>query len=88
MKLKHGFLLRQVADAWVVLPVGQDMLDFNGMINLNETGALLWQKLESGADLDALTAALTAEYNVSSEIARADAQAFCKKLVEAGIAEL
>ena len=87
MKLKENFLLRQVADSWVIIPVGQDMLDFNGVINLNETGALLWQKLETGADLDALTAALTAEYDVSPEEARADALAFCKKLVEAGCAE-
>lgn len=87
MKLKENFLLRQVADIWVVVPVGQDMLDFNGMINLNETGALLWRKLESGADLVTLTEALTAEYDVSQEEARADAQAFCRKLIEAGCAE-
>lgn len=87
MKLKENFLLRQVADTWGVIPVGQDMLDFNGMINLNETGALLWQKLENGADLDELVAALTAEYNVSPEVAREDAMAFCRKLVEAGCAE-
>jgi len=87
MKLKENLLLRQVADTWVVVPVGQDMLDFNGMINLNETGALLWQKLEAGADLDELTSALTAEYDVSPEEARADAQAFCSKLMEVGCLE-
>ena len=87
MKLKEGFLLREVANVWVVIPVGQDMLDFNGVINLNETGALLWQKLAEGADLDALTAALTAEYNVSAEEARSDAQAFCSKLMEVGCLE-
>ena len=87
MKLKEGFLLREVANVWVVIPVGQDMLDFNGVINLNETGALLWQKLAEGADLDALTAALTAEYDVSAEEARADARTFCRKLMEAGCLE-
>lgn len=87
MKLKENFLLRQVADSWVVLPVGQEMLDFNGIINLNETGALLWQKLEIGADLDALAAALTEEYDVSPEEARTDVMTFCRKLVESGCAE-
>ena len=42
MKLKEDFLLRQVADTWVVMPIGQEMLDFNGMLTLNETGAFLW----------------------------------------------
>ena len=60
MKLKEDFLLRQVADTWVVMPVGQSMMDFNGMLTLNETGALLWRALGEGADLDGLVAALTA----------------------------
>lgn len=87
MKMKENFLLRQVADTWVVMPIGQATVDFNGMLTLNETGALLWRKLSEGADLDDLVAALTAEYNVSDEEARADASAFCRKLVDAGCAE-
>ena len=58
MKLKKNFLLRQVADTWVVMPIGQEMLDFNGMLTLNETGALLWQTLEKGGDREALADAL------------------------------
>lgn len=87
MKLKENFLLRQVVDTWVVMPFGQEMLDFNGMLTLNETGAFLWQKLQEGADLEGLVTALTAEYNVSAEIARTDAEEFCKKLLTAGCAE-
>lgn len=87
MKLKENFLLRQVADTWVVMPIGQEMLDFNGMLTLNETGAFLWQKLQEGADLEGLVAALTAEYDVSAEEARADAEAFCQKLLDTGCAE-
>lgn len=84
MKLKNNFLLRQVAETWVVMPIGQEMLDFNGMLTLNETGAFLWRKLEEGADLDGLVAALTAEYDVSPDAARADAQAFVEKLIASG----
>ena len=87
MKLKENFLLRQVADTWVVMPIGQATVDFNGMMTLNETGALLWRKLSEGANLDGLVSALTAEYNVSAEEARSDASAFCQKLLDAGCAE-
>ena len=41
MKIKDGFVLRQVADTWVVMPLGQQSLDFDGMLTLNDTGALL-----------------------------------------------
>ena len=88
MKIKEDFLLRQVADTWVVMPIGQEMLNFNGMMTLNETGALLWQKLQEGTDLEGLVAVLTAEYDVSVEEARDDVTAFCKKLLDAGCAKM
>ncbi len=87
MKIKEGFVLRQVADTWCVMPLGQMSLDFNGMLTLNETGALLWQKLEQGCDKDTLVAALTAEYDVQAEEAVADVDAFLLKLQQAGCME-
>lgn len=80
MKIKENYVLRQVADSWVVLPMGDAVADFNGMISLNETGALLWKKLEQGADLEALASLLTKTYDVSKEVALADAEKFVCKL--------
>lgn len=87
MKIKEGFLLRQVADTWAVLPVGQACVDFNGMLTLNDSGAMLWKTLEQGADREALAEALLAEYDVSREIALADADEFLEKLKKAGCVE-
>ena len=42
MKVKEDFLLREVAGCYVVVPVGKATVDFNGMLNLNDTGAFLW----------------------------------------------
>lgn len=86
MKLKEGFILRQVAGEYVVLPVGAD-LDFNGMITLNETGATLWKRLEQEAELNDLTAALLAEYDVDEATASAAAEQFVAKLKEHGFLE-
>lgn len=87
MKLKPNFILRQVADSWLVVAVGQASVDFNGLLTLNETGALLWKALERGADLEGLTAALTEEYEVSPRQARADAGEFLDSLRQAGCLE-
>lgn len=87
MRVKNGFVLRQVAKTWVVLPLGQATLDFNGMLTLNESGVLLWKALEQGGDRDALANVLTGEYVVSREVALADVDAFLKKLLEAGCIE-
>ena len=87
MKLKKDYVLRQVADTWVVLPLGQGTVSFNGMLKLNESGAFLWKALETGADAEGLVQALTGEYTVSQDQARADVAEFLEKLVQAGCAE-
>ena len=84
MMLKKGFVLRQIADMWVVLPVGAQTVNFTAMLNLNDAGALLWKALEAGADRDGLVAALTAEYEVDDARAAADVDAFLAKLAQAG----
>lgn len=81
MKLKDGFLLREVAGQTVVLPTGGE-LDLNMMITLNETGKFLWEHLRSETDEAALVAALLAEYDVDEGTARKSVEAFVAKLKE------
>lgn len=80
MKIKNNFVLRQVADTWIVMPLAEQALNLNGMLTLTESGVLLWKALESGCNLDALTKALTDEYDVTEAKARADAARFVEKL--------
>ncbi|MBE6986958.1 MAG: PqqD family protein [Ruminococcaceae bacterium] len=84
MKLSENFALRQVAGTWVVMPLGDATLDFNGMMTLNDTGAFLWKALEQGSDKEALVAALTAEYAVDAERAATDVAEFITMLANAG----
>lgn len=87
MKLKQEFVLRQVADTWVVLPVGRTSVAFNGMLSLNESGAILWKTLEQGGDREALADALCAEYEVERSAALADADEFLTALDKVGCLE-
>ena len=81
MKLKDGFILRQVAGENVVLPSG-DELNLNMMIVLNGTGAFLWEHLQDETNEDLLVQALLAEYDVDESTAREAVAAFVKKLHE------
>ncbi len=87
MKINENFVLREVAGSWVVIPIGEKSVDFNGMMNLNETGVLLWRELEKGAEKEELVSALTAEYDVSAEIAAKDIDEFVETLEKAGCLE-
>lgn len=87
MKIKKNFVLRQVADTWVVLPLGDASISFDGMIKLNETSVLLWKALEKGCSREDLAKCLTDEYDVSYEKALKDADAFVQKLLPVGCIE-
>ena len=88
MKIKEDFVLRQIADTWAVLPLGSATLDFNGMMTVNETGALLWQKIEGGCTKEELISLLTSEYDVTNEEAEADVYDFIAKLKTVDCIEL
>lgn len=88
MRLKKNFALRRVAGTYMVLPLGQATVSFEGMLKLNESGALLWNALKNGADLDGLVNTLTAEYEVSEAQARADVKEFLDKLARVGCLEM
>ena len=84
MKINENFVLRELAGTWVLLSLSDATVDFNGMLTLNESGVLLWNTLEKGADLDALVGALLAEYDVPPAQARADVEEFVEKLRTVG----
>ena len=86
MKLKSGFVLRQIGGSYVVVAVGLQTLDFKGMIRLNETGAFLWEKLTAeDRTKEDLVAALTAEYEVDETTAANDVDVFVRSLKDADL---
>lgn len=87
MKIKEGFLVRNVAGSYIVVAMGEKTVDFNGIMTLNETGYFLWELFSKGCDKDAAVKAMTAEYDVSEEIAAADIECFMKKLEDASLVE-
>lgn len=85
MKIKDGFVLREVGDNFIVVAVGEGIKTFNGMIQLNDTGALLWKLLEKGANEQELVTAMLKEYNVTKEVAESDVKEFIESLKEANL---
>lgn len=83
MKIKSGFVLKEIAGSFIVVSVGERVKEFNGVITLNETGVLLWKKLEAGATEEELVKVLLSEYDVDETTAKADVSGFVNKLKEA-----
>lgn len=83
MKIKEGFLLREIVGETVVVPSG-DAMDLDMMITLNETGRFPWQQLEKGAEQEELVQALLKEYDVDEPTARTHTEAFIQKMKNHG----
>ena len=87
MKIKKGFILKEIADSYVVVAVGPAVREFNGAISLNDVGATLWKALEKDITIEGLIKALTDEYQVEYDKAKVDVENFVNKLREANLVE-
>lgn len=87
MKIKEGFLLRNVAGNNVVVPVGQATLDFNGMMSLNDTGAFIFGKMIDGISREELIQAVMDEYEIEEQLATVDVDNFIEKVEREGLFE-
>ena len=82
MKIKEGFMLREIAGQAIVVPLGSRVVEISGIISLSESGALLWRELVNGADTESLVECLLREYDVDEETARNDVKEFIDSVKE------
>ena len=89
MRLKKGFVLREVCGEKVIVGEGAETVDFGKLISLNDTAAVLWKKAEELGDftVDELADALTEVYEVNREQALSDVQKLTEGWKEAGLVE-
>ncbi len=87
MKIKKGFILREVGGESVVVPVGEMSKQFHGMINLNETGAFLWRFFQAEHTVEEAVAELCATYTADEETVKNDVLRFVEILTQNGFCE-
>lgn len=88
MRIKEGFRIRPLGREFIVTAEGVTQVNFNKMVSLNATAAYLYEKVQ-GMDfsVEDLTKLLLERYEVSEEIAAADAEKLVETWIKAGIAE-
>ena len=88
MRLKNGFVLREMCGEHIVSGEGIEHINFNKLISLNSTAAFLWKEVE-GKDFTAQTLAklLIDRYGIDKELATRDSENLIKAWTEAGIME-
>lgn len=85
MKIKNGFVLRNVVDEFIVMPTGNNIAKFDGAVVLNEVSAFVFKQLQNAVSREDLLEAMLAEYDVARETAEKDLDALLESFVQMGL---
>lgn len=80
MKIKDGFILKDVAGSKIVIATGKARLSFNGVITFNSVGAEIFNLLDGTNSPEEIVAKIASDYNVDTEIVKRDFDALVEKL--------
>ena len=85
MKIKSDFILQKMTEtSYVAMPTGKSKELVKGYLNLNSTGAFLWNILVKGAQKEDLVVALIENFEVDRALAENDVNVFISKLTQIG----
>ncbi len=88
MKIREGFVLRDVAGKTIVIATGELSKEYHAIMTMNETGKLIWQCLEKGMSEAEVVDAILAECeDATREVVEKDVSAFVDKLKKVNIVE-
>ena len=71
---------RKTGNEYVLVPVTGNIADMDSVYTLNETGAFIWELIDSKRDLTAIIESLTEEYDIGKDAATADVLDFVNKM--------
>ncbi len=88
MKIKEGFVLRQMCGENIVAGEGLQHINFNKLLSLNESAAYLWTELV-GKEFTAedMAKLLIERYGIDEQLALTDSERLINTWVEIGVVE-
>jgi hypothetical protein len=87
MKRKSDFIMQNVGGENLLVPLGAQVMNLNGLITLNDTAACVWELLAEDHTVDELATAVAECFDVTTEIARMDVQHFMDEIAKIGLLE-
>ena len=87
MKAKDGFVLRNVVDEYILMPVDDTILQFDGAVLLNEVSAFIWNKMQTPVSKADLLKSILNEFEVEEKVAAKDLDSILETFSGFGIIE-
>jgi hypothetical protein len=77
---KEHYICRHTGEELLLIPLKDNVADFNQYLTLNEVGAFIWDHIESGDDEASLVAKICLEFEADKNEVLIDLQHFLEKL--------
>ena len=88
MKAKNDFILQEIADEAILIPIGAEADRVHGIVKLNSTGVFLWKLLlQESQSKHSLKNSLVNAFSVTEEKAENDIANFLTQLQTIGCIE-
>ena len=88
MKRKNDFIMQNVGGENLLVPIGAQVMDLNGLIILNDTAVCVWELLAQDRTSVELADAVAKRFDVDMVTASADLRAFLDEITRMGLLEL
>jgi len=87
MRIKDGYLLRTVADTKIVVPVAERVIEFKGMMLLNDVSAAIWEYMQEDRTYEQILKFMLDSYDVDRETAEKDLNTLIERMKDSGVIE-
>lgn len=84
MKIKDGFVVRDIMGQCVVVSTGEASETFSGMIKLNDTGKDIWEAVDAGKSEEQIVEQIINDYDVDEDRAKASVDKFINEMKDHG----
>ncbi len=86
MRIKQEYVLKTIGNEFIIVPIKDEAVRFNGIITVNKTASFLFQLLqEKNLDTEELISLVLDKYDVDEGTAKKDVQIFVEKCKDKGL---
>lgn len=82
MQLKNNYIIREIMGDTLLIPDGEHLFEFNGIVTLNELGVFILKLLPDVENEEEIVEKILEEYDVDKETAEKDVHDFMEQLRE------
>jgi len=88
MKIKDGFIQRTIGDTNIIVPVAEMVIEFKGMITLNNISADIWNFLSVDKSYDEVLEHILSSYDIDRDTAKSDLDRLLNHMESSGVLEI